>query len=411
MKNTYSPGIAPAVRRSAFSLMEVLLALAISGIVLMLLGMAIDMQWRLFDTRRTGVEETLVARSVIRRISDDLRGAILYVPPDIEGLEAIANNPLAQMANLSGDGSATGGILESALGSGAAQGAIIDSQQSSGSNTATGSTTTDGTDSTSAEDPTATGEETPAASIVGIYGGIDWLSIDVSRLPRVDEYQAAMTSGTDLTPVDIPSDVKTVTYYVAAPDLAAMDGSPPPPPTEGTAAAPILRGLVRQQLSRAIMSWNELGNSTDSLSNAEILAEEVTAIEFGYFDGVTWYSDWDSTAAGGIPVAVALAIQVEMKRSRSGQQIAATQGEDPDLATTATIHRMVVHLPAARKAVSEEMIAAEEASDAATTESAAASSQSGASTLPAALGNLGNAAAGGLGGGQTGGGGNNGSGN
>ena len=155
-----------------------------------------------------------------------------------------------------------------------------------------------------------------------------------------------------LTPLDIPSDVKTVSYYIAIDPLAAdpSAATPPPNPVGELGAPPVLRGLVRQQLSRAVTAWNEQsGGQVDMLTNTEVLAEEVTAIEFAYFDGTDWYSEWNSTNMGGIPVAVALAIQVEMKRSRAGRRVSEFMGEDPDTATTATIHRMVVHLPAARK--------------------------------------------------------------
>jgi prepilin-type N-terminal cleavage/methylation domain-containing protein len=396
--------------RGGFSLMELLLALALSGIVLMLLSMAIDMQWRLFDARRTGVEETLIARSVIRRISDDLRGAILYQPPDLEGLAAIANNPLAQSAGLTnavtggtsgaGVGQGTGtGNSTAGQGQGTGQGqtgqtsqtsqqgggATTQPQQGQGTAGAGGGGTTQqgggttgnnanrtgggtGTGSTGAAgfgntgtgaNANANGQQQPAegeaaappVAIVGVYGGPDWLSIDVSRLPRIDEYQAVTAGGSDLTPIDIPSDVKTVSYYVATDSMADPSVNPESPVGE-EGALPVLRGLVRQQLSRAITSFNEQGGGkADQISNAQVLAEEVTAIEFAYFDGANWYSDWNSTDMGGIPVAVAMAIEVQMKRSRAGKRVSEFMGEDPDAATTSTIHRMVVHLPAARKIV------------------------------------------------------------
>ena len=54
----------------------------------------------------------------------------------------------------------------------------------------------------------------------GIYGNQYELQIDVSRLPRVDQYQAALQMDPNMPIRDITSDVKTVTYYVQTSELA-----------------------------------------------------------------------------------------------------------------------------------------------------------------------------------------------
>lgn len=305
--------------KRGMTVLELLLALALSAIVLYLLGVAIDMQWRLFDTRRSRVEETLLARSVLRRISDDIRSAVLYAPPDLEGLNAVADNPLTQVAGMAAG--LTGG-------------------------TQTGQPTQSGNSAPSAaaqpegatEEPAA--NSTPKQTIVGLYGTSNWLAIDVSRLPRIDEYEAVLSAESGMTPLDIPSDVKTINYYIAVDET---DGDTP------TTEPGVLRGLVRQQLSRAVSSFNSEGGGSDDVTGAQVLAEEVTGVEFAYFDGTDWLSDWSSSEYGGLPLAVAIAIQIEMKASRVQSLTAATQGADVDKVKTASIHRLIVHLPAARK--------------------------------------------------------------
>ena len=74
------------------TLLELILALALSVLVLMAIGMAIDMHYRMFDVRRTSIEETHVARAVLRSIADDLRTAVQYIPPDLSGLETVTGN-------------------------------------------------------------------------------------------------------------------------------------------------------------------------------------------------------------------------------------------------------------------------------------------------------------------------------
>src|SRR5688572_1801755 len=70
-------------QRTGLTLLELILALALSVLVMMAIGMAIDIHYRMFDVRRTSIEETHVARAVLRSIADDLRTAVQYIPPDL----------------------------------------------------------------------------------------------------------------------------------------------------------------------------------------------------------------------------------------------------------------------------------------------------------------------------------------
>jgi hypothetical protein len=56
--------------------------------------------------------------------------------------------------------------------------------------------------------------------------------------------------------------------------------------------------------------------TTDSLQRTgELLAPEVVAIEFEYFDGQLWQSEWDSSVQGlPLVVRITLAMQLESKR-------------------------------------------------------------------------------------------------
>ena len=72
-------------------------------------------------------------------------------------------------------------------------------------------------------------------TIVGLYGSASSLQFDISRLPRVDQYEALYSPNSELGVVDIPSDIKTVIYFVctedtfdAAKNPGLMSGSPQP---------------------------------------------------------------------------------------------------------------------------------------------------------------------------------------
>lgn len=356
------------------TIMELLLALSLSSLVLYLVGMAIDLQWRLMDSRRSHVEETILARSVLRRIADDLRGAVLFSPPDLAGLDAIADNPLASGATDPAAAAAalTGGATQTPMDTPVGTGAAGQNNQ-----------TAPPTEEAGAADAA---QQQPQASIVGLYGTQTWLAIDLSRLPRIDEYDALLQPAGSTTPLDIPSDVKTVTYFIADATLSET-GEEEFGPSAADAVAgrgnvpAVQRGLIRQQMSKAMSSQNELAQVSDTDTGSQILAEEITGLEFAYYDGLDWYTDWNSQDMGGLPVAVAIAVQVEMKASHTAARAAAAnEGADAATARETSLHRLIVQLPAARKfgaAFAEQNAAVEEAAAASEAEAAAADGSAG----------------------------------
>ena len=64
-----------------FTLVEVLLSLALAVLVLGVIATAIDLNLRLLQSSRTDVEQCRLARAVLRQIGDDLRCAVRYVAP------------------------------------------------------------------------------------------------------------------------------------------------------------------------------------------------------------------------------------------------------------------------------------------------------------------------------------------
>ena len=59
--------------RRGYTLLELLLALALSSLVIYSILWAIQLHLRSLDVRRTSIEEAQLARAVMRMISDDLR--------------------------------------------------------------------------------------------------------------------------------------------------------------------------------------------------------------------------------------------------------------------------------------------------------------------------------------------------
>jgi hypothetical protein len=90
---------------------------------------------------------------------------------------------------------------------------------------------------------------------------------------------------------------------------------------------------------------SQYGDAAGLDSAAEILASEVTYVEFRYFDGTTWVSEWDSQTQQGLPLAVEILLSVATRTDGTAAQtaLASLTGEPADNIIETTF-RHVVHL-------------------------------------------------------------------
>jgi hypothetical protein len=188
------------------------------------------------------------------------------------------------------------------------------------------------------------------ASVPGLYGNQYELSVDCSRLPRVDQYSGAAADSTTETVASIPSDVKTVSYFLRTEDSTQAGALA----TDGSSS----NGLVRREMDRAAASWASQDGSLDASQHpGDVLAREVTYLEFRYYDGTTWYSEWDSEQMGGLPTAIEITISIdpafgqneEDMDVRTANELAAGVAE-----VNEQLYRLVVHLPIAQPLAMEE---------------------------------------------------------
>ena len=281
--------------RSGFTLVEVMLALALSSVVLMAVSAAINIHLRVLDAGRTKVEEAQLARTVLLRIADDLRSAVRYEPNDSDQQEP------APEATDSTDPDTT------------------DPNATAPDSLAPDPIVPDSTDL----DPIDLAESDAPQMTPGLYGNLNQLQLDTSRLPRADQFGGVAVASDELEgqiggPI---SDVKTVTYYVNDPS-----GSP---------------GLVRREQDRATALWASGGMELDpSASLLEPLASEVAAIEFLYLEGLEWVEDWNSAQQKELPKAVKIAIWIIPVKLRGNDRETLSR-------TDCMVYRLTVHLPMA----------------------------------------------------------------
>ncbi len=373
--------------RRAVTLLELLLALALSIVVLSTIAMAINIYFKMLDVRRTSLEEMQVVRVVTQRMTNDLMMMVQPNEPDLSGLETAMNNAMQAAAKQveavagsagiqiggtttggatggggtaggggtggqagggqQGGGQAGGGQAQGGAGQGGSQGTggqasggqgqsasktggTSQGSQSSGTNqsgqAASGGTGASGTASasgTTSGDAAATTEETTPAPVVKLVGSAAELRFDISRLPRIDQYQGIMTQTGELSATDLPSDVKTIVYFIRSEQSAQASGGNPNSLGGEASTDGYGRGLMRAELDRAVNLYAESAGGTESAyAAAQLLADEVVGLGFEYFDGTEWLTEWDSATSGGLPRAIRVWLSIQPTYGMSEEELA-----------------------------------------------------------------------------------------
>jgi hypothetical protein len=236
------------------------------------------------------------------------------------------------------------------------QGGGGESASAEGSDGGEGETAETGEEATAEEEEEVSTivETLSPPSVPGVYGNQYELQIDVSRLPRIDQMERLLVTD-DPQLIHRVSDMTTVGYYVGQPGVWGGMESTAAEIADGS-------GLIRRTLDRAVAQWAaENGGQALLTESDQLVAPEVVAIEFLYFDGIEWTTSWDSEARGGLPLAVEIAL---MMAAPDEDAAAATTPLQPPVllnttTTTATgadedsIYRLIVQLPVAQMATAD----------------------------------------------------------
>lgn len=317
---------------AGFTLLEVLLALALSVVIVGAISMAVRLHLINLQKQSRRIEYKQVARSVLTMIANDLRNGVQYKPIDYSVLEELVASQAAQ----------TGVPTTPEEGTGDPGGA----GDSGGNGDRSG---TDGAGSTGDGSGAGDDEETeslalPEEEVEGrptLIGTQSAISIDVSRIPRLDEYSTFTQSETR----QLPSDIKTVLYFAEEAENSANE----PQFVVISNAAP--GGLYRRQIDRSVAAFRDEDSITDDLDEfAELIAPEIAQIAFRYFDGEEWLDSWDSLQQGGFPPAVEVNVVIDPARMESGSSYR-YNGFDPE---TMERFRMVISLPTGEPVAEDE---------------------------------------------------------
>ncbi len=324
---------------SAYTLFEVLLSLALSTVVLLLVMGAIDIHLRHMLVDRMEVEESQLARAVLEKIAQDIRSVVIAVKE--EELQVDAETLTLFFGSY---GSEEAALL-------AAEEAGFDVGGETGSPGATG---IDGEE-----------EQDIYGAMPGIYGGLDWIQIDSTKLPRGEMFGSKQVRAGSTEMVDRLSPAKTLRYYLGddTGQVATDDPRYEPDRLTGALGRSLDRdalryGLFRRQLDRQVTQYamNE-GLETEYENYDEPLAPEVEWIEFRYFDPSAktqneageWLEYWDMDEMQTLPSAIEITLAIR-KQFVKPSYFSSSTAEAPEH----IVYSLVVPIPVTLDPVAEE---------------------------------------------------------
>ena len=285
------------MRRSAFSLVEVLLAVALSAVLLGALYLALSLCMDGMQMGRSNIEQATVVRSLFNRMSEDVSSSLTLVDParfrliaeaqaeaEAQGASGMGTTG-ASGTGTTGTGStgstgATGTTGATGGGTGGASGGTGTTGSSgTGASGATGSSSGSSTDPAGDPDQMAA----PVTNLIplGVVGDAASLHLYITKMPR-EAFEGALTS-----------DIRRVTYW------------------QGQAG-----GLCRAEQG-VVLNPEALTPSIPQVDEAaHLMAPEVVSVTFRYFDGTSgWAESWDSSAMGSdgvTPIGPPRAIEVRL---------------------------------------------------------------------------------------------------
>ena len=304
--------------RRAFSLLELILALALTVGIFSAIAASFHVFLKTVTEQQREIEQHQVARNVMAIIGNDIRAALQYKPVDVTGVENLAASDLL-VAGIIGGESAEDIIAIDALGAPEAEEDVSDVSGGSDELTEEEIALADCVDCR----PTLIGTETA-------------LTVDVSRLPRLDEYNPLVASNSE--EVQLPSDLKAISYFIGRPSAGDNSGRN----SLFSDQVNELGGLYRRNIDRAVANYaGEEGIMDFADSYADLISPEVVELTFRYFDGEQWNTEWDNFERGGFPLAVEIVVTMDPNRLNSDDPDSYS-GFDPN---TMQRYRSVVNLP------------------------------------------------------------------
>ncbi len=217
-------------RRSAYTLLELVLAMSLVVIVLAMIGWAIQIHFRMIDKSRGQVEQAQLMRALLQRIAEDIRNAVPFTPSASSATGATSSGSDATSAS---SGSTSSGSTSS-------------------SSTSSGSLPSTGSDS-------GVSDAFGTSISGGLYGSAQELQVETTRQPKPTMADPLVD---DPTLPSRLSNIRTITWSLGDPGTGD--------PTQGgdSSGTGSQTGLYRRDVDRAEFIWANQEGSPDSLPPA-----------------------------------------------------------------------------------------------------------------------------------------------
>lgn len=287
--------------RSGFTLLELMISIALTGLLMTALYAAMKIYFDLQLDSNEEIERQQVARALLRQITRDIQSVVFVKQTAVEDEDETTTSTEL-------DGNAYG---ESTI------------------------------------DP----ETVSTTYTSGLVGSSSDLQLFISRPDRTLSYVSAQ----EMTSADQRSgDLMIIRYLMANKSGGGLGSAIADRESPGNESGAI--GLARVAgdlygLSTAV----ETDEEYPQLSAAKLQAKEVSAIKFRYYDGIEWLEEWDSTALNDLPKSIEVTLTLRNLESASDALNADDENQDP-YAMPETTHRMVVPIPVAEPFVAETVL-------------------------------------------------------
>lgn len=345
------------IRRRGFTLFEVVVALALSVLLLAGIYAGMDLYWRFSTTGQEEVERAQIARAVLRQIETDLRSVVYQSPEMTAAATGAVSAPSGTSPGTGGTGgsstgggavgggqtgmsgsasSASGGRTPSGGSAGSTGGSGSPAGGAGGSGTASSGAMTGGVAGAggmggAGAAGTGAGSAGAAGTLgggggSGLFGTQDSLRLTAAAPSRKAVY---VPLGSQVPGMARACDLLTVGYQLG--DASQSMSAQP------SGLARLEGDRLQQDLAR------QNGDTQTQMAGLQMLAPEVTSLTFAYFDGYQWRSDWDSQVLGGLPMAVEVLLDITTppRVFRPGSPASSRQ-------PTTQSFRLVVSLPLAK---------------------------------------------------------------
>lgn len=250
---------------TAFTLVEVLMAIGLSMVLLLAVYEAMHLYFRISTVGQEDMKRAQLARAIFGKMTEDIH-SVVYRKADTSDAET-------------------------------------DSADDSGDPAADPDDDPDAIDDTEVDPEDETSDQS-----IGVFGDAQTLLLNISK-PTRQHLNALPDETSEVT--SFGADLQSVAYFLTGAD------------SSGTLQETVARqatdsngeeasGLARMQGDRLAMNLADETGDVDMLaSNSTILAKEVIFLQFRYFDGFEWYEEWDSDELGGVPMAIEIIIGFE----------------------------------------------------------------------------------------------------